>query len=400
MGVDVLRMERPLDEEVRLFQATEVLGPIGEINRTGSHYVFAHSDNNSLAAVNRILRAGGEVSWALDEFDMDGTSFAKGAFVVDANSVDFDTLRGISRETHIPMTGGIVGVESKPLTAPRIAVYKSWVANMDAGWIRYILERYDFEYQVLTDAEVRAGSLEKRFDVVILSDQGSGSIINGHRKGTIHPDYVGGITTGGVENLKRFVRAGGTLISNKNSNDLVIDAFRLPLRNVLRGISRNEFNIPGAVLRMNYVTDHPIAFGMPEEGAAYFAAGARGYEIVTAEDLESEEEEEEEGAGGARGQRGQQTAQAGQRGGRRGGGAGTSTAPMDTDLEVGVAARYPDDALLISGWQIGEENLYGKIAVAQVRIEEGNAVLFGFNVHNRAQAYGTFKLLFNAIYNR
>ncbi len=73
---------------------------------------------------------------------------------------------------------------------------------------------------------------------------------------------------------------------------------------------------------------------------------------------------------------------------------------MDTDLEVEVAARYPDDALLISGWQIGEENLHGKIAVAQVRIEEGNAVLFGFNVHNRAQAYGTFKLLFNAIYNR
>ena len=33
-----------------------------------------------------------------------------------------------------------------------------------------------------------------------------------------------------------------------------------------------------------------------------------------------------------------------------------------------------------------------------VPFEKGNVVLFGFNVHNRAQSYANFKLLFNAIY--
>lgn len=378
MGVDVLRMDRPLDEDVRLFRADEVLGPIGEIGRTGSSYVFSHTDNNSVTAVNRILGAGGDVSWALAEVTVDGVTLPAGAFIVDANSLDLEILRDIAQETHVAMTGGMVNVDSKQISAPRIALYKSWVASMDAGWIRYILEMYGFAYELLPDDEVRAGDLRDRFDVIILSDQGAGSIINGHRKGTIHPDFVGGITTGGVDNLKRFVRAGGTLISNKNSNDLVIDAFRLPLRNATRGVSRNDFNIPGAILKMHYETDYPLSFGMPEEGAAYFSSGARGYEIITEEDLKKAEEEEEES-----------------------GRATPSSGPVpDTDLSVSVAARYPDDSLLVSGWQLGEEILYGKAAIVDVPIEAGNVVLFGFNVHNRAQAYGTFKLLFNAIYNR
>ena len=32
---------------------------------------------------------------------------------------------------------------------------------MDAGWISYILDSYEFPFHALTDAEIRAGNLDK-----------------------------------------------------------------------------------------------------------------------------------------------------------------------------------------------------------------------------------------------
>lgn len=357
MGVDSREMSATLKVSTTLI--TEAVPPPGTITESGSHYVFSHSDNNSFTALNRILEAGGKISWALDDFILGGKRYPKGTFVVEAGSITSNTLSVIASETLIPMRGGTVRVESRQLQEPRIALYKSWVANMDAGWCTLIFEQYGFPYYLLTDAEVKAGNLRERFDVIILPDQGANSIINGHRKGTMPPDYVGGITQDGVNNLKVFVEAGGTLICNKSSTDLAINSFRLPVRNVLRGVSRNDFNCPGSILKMDYDTGHPLAFGMPEEGIAFFSGG-RVFEILPDTLKTSENESEKQ--------------------------------PPQ------VVARYPDESLLLSGWMIGEEKIRGKAAILNVSIGEGKVVLFGFNVHNRAQAYLTFKLLFNAMY--
>ena len=64
-----------------------------------------------------------------------------------------------------------------------------------------------------------------------------------------------------------------------------------------------------------------------------------------------------------------------------------------------IVASYPDEPLMASGWMIGEDIIQNKAAIMNVPFGKGNVVLFGFNVHNRAQAYSTFKLLFNALYN-
>ena len=58
-----------------------------------------------------------------------------------------------------------------------IALYKSWVASMDAGWISLVFELYDFKFHWLTDAEIKAGNLRNRFDVIVFSDQRAASII-------------------------------------------------------------------------------------------------------------------------------------------------------------------------------------------------------------------------------
>ncbi|MCP4707589.1 MAG: hypothetical protein GY869_03105 [Planctomycetes bacterium] len=63
-----------------------------------------------------------------------------------------------------------------------------------------------------------------------------------------------------------------------------------------------------------------------------------------------------------------------------------------------AVAEYSNDNLLMSGWILGEDKIKGKAAIIDAPYGDGNVILFGFNVHNRAQSYVNFKLLLNALY--
>jgi hypothetical protein len=161
---------------------------------------------------------------------------------------------------------------------------------------------------------------------------------------------VGGITEAGADNIKRFVEAGGTLVCNKTSLEFALQLFDFPIENTLRGVSRNEFFVPGSILRMDYDTSHPLAYGMESRSIGYISGQ---YALEVASDAE--------------------------------------------EMGIQVVARYPEEQLLLSGFLAGEERLHGKAAVIEVEVGEGRVVLFGFNVQNRAQAHATHKLLYNAM---
>ena len=363
MGIRAHEMSTPL--KIQMSKIEKAVPPNIRIEGRGSHYVFSNRDNHSFTAVNRILKADGKVSCALSDFTLGGRKYPKGTFVVYSNSISGNTLRNIASDTHVSMQGGKASVKTKPVRKSRIALYKSWAANMDAGWISYILDKYEFTYHVLRDAEVKAGDLHDRFDVIILPDQRASSIINGHRKGTMPPNFIGGITSDGVENLRTFVEEGGVLVCNKSSVNLAIDQFNLPVKNVTKDVKPDSFNCPGSLLKVNYDMSHPITLGMEEKSLAYFGRG-HAYEMIT-DTTKTEESTEKKSA--------------------------QEEAPPPK-----IVAIYPDDTLLISGWLIGENVIREKAAILDVPYKKGKIFLFGFNVHNRAQTYLTFKLLFNAIY--
>jgi hypothetical protein len=328
----------------------------------GSRAVFSRADNNSYKAVNRIQAAGGRVSAALEEFTLAGTRYPAGTFIVDRSSISGSALRDIASTTHIDMTGGAPNVRSSLVPTPRIGLYQSWVASMDAGWSKLLFDEYDFPYEDIHDADVRVGQLKERFDVIVLPDMSPQQIIEGHAKGTMPPDYVGGMTEEGMTNLKRFVQDGGTLVCNKTSLELALTLFDLPIENSLRGVSRNEFFVPGSILRMDYDASHPLAYGMEPRSIGYISGQ---YALEVASDV----------AAGEAGETG------------------------DGDRStVHVVARFPDEPLLLSGFLAGEERLHGKASVIEAEVGQGRVILFAFNVQNRAQAHATHKLLYNAIF--
>ncbi|HUX08475.1 MAG TPA: hypothetical protein VMX35_14330, partial [Acidobacteriota bacterium] len=72
--------------------------------------------------------------------------------------------------------------------------------------------------------------------------------------------------------------------------------------------------------------------------------------------------------------------------------------PVHNNENYQVVARYPDHDPLQSGWLIGPQHLFGKASLVEAGMGKGKIILIGFRPQLRAQAHGTFKILFNSIY--
>ena len=238
-----------------------------------------------------------------------------------------------------------------PLRRPRLGVFEPWGGNRDAGWTRWVLEQHEFPYRRLRNADLRTPDLLDRFDVVILPEMGAAELIRGRRGQKIRPEYRDGIGVDGVRNLRRFVQAGGTLNTLGNSARIAMDHLETPVSDRVRGARPGTFLAPGSIVRVVVDTQHPIGYGMPPEADAMFVAN--GAYLPSSRAAE----------------------------------AATTT-----------VVHYPDAPLQRSGWLIGEERLRGTGAVLEVREGRGRIILHTFRVQHRGQTWGTFKLLFNAIF--
>ena len=90
----------------------------------------------------------------------------------------------------------------------RVGLYRAWVANIDEGWTRWILENYDFAPVTLRNGDIQAGNLRDRFDAIILPDAMPETIRNGFGPGIVPGEYTGGIGELGTRGAAR-IRAGG-----------------------------------------------------------------------------------------------------------------------------------------------------------------------------------------------
>src|SRR5262249_22772884 len=128
----------------------------------------------------------------------------------------------------------------RDLRPRRIALYQPWVPSMDEGWTRYVLEEFRIPYTTVHNAEVRAGRLRERFDVVLVPSIEPKTLTDGYAPDATEPAYVGGLGSEGVAALRAFVREGGRLVCLDASCEFAIDALHLPVRNVLKGLPSSD----------------------------------------------------------------------------------------------------------------------------------------------------------------
>ena len=80
-------------------------------------------------------------------------------------------------------------------------------------------------------------------------------LMNGFRVGSVPGQYAGGIEQDGLNNLREFVRAGGTLVAFNQAASGLVPLMSLPVRNVLQGLSNEKFYCAGSLLRVEM--EHP-----------------------------------------------------------------------------------------------------------------------------------------------
>ena len=321
--------------------------PAGAVE-SAPKYAFALDPrvNDSATAVNALLSAGQPVRRATSTVKTRGGELPAGAFLVDPRAA------GPLTQQASKLGLKVAAVDTAPskvatLKAPRIGLYKAVGGNADEGWTRYIFERFGFGYTSLLDAEIRKGDLHSKYDVIVLPDASYASMRDGRRAGTLPEELTGGMTAAGVANLKKFVEDGGTLVTLNDAAELPIKAFQLPVTDVTEGVPSDKFYVPGSILRNTTDNTDPLAYGLADEFSAF---------------------------------------------------ASSSPAFTVTGDGVRTVAKYPASDVLKSGWLLGEDVIAGKANVLDAKVGKGDVAILGFKPQHRAQAHGTYKLLFNALY--
>ena len=345
MGVTVDRITENFNASTS--DITEKLKPVaGAVSGNGKYgYAFSNKDNLSAKAINRLQKAGYTVSILKEATD----GMEAGSVLVRSKRGLDDKVKEISTEMGLNFNGidKKPSVETAELNKVKIGIYKSWQANMDEGWSRWMFEQFEFDLDTLHNAEIKNADLSQ-YSAIIMPSQSPRGIKDGSNR--MPENLRGGIGEEGVAKLDAYAKNGGAIIFFDDASNFAIEEFKLPVTNVLKELKSSEFFIPGSLIRTDIMTDHPLAFGMQPQVAASFDNG-RAFKVNA----------------GAEG--------------------------------IEEVARYASKDLLMSGWAMGEDKyLANTSAMLNVNYGNGDLVLFGFGPQFRGQPRGTYKLIFNSIY--
>jgi hypothetical protein len=276
MGVTSVTVKSHFD--TALSPVTRAEPPSPEVARGGaktSAFLLGHEPNDSLIAVNRLLKSGYQVYWSQTAFPSTGKSYAAGTMIIPAQGTRQGQVRRIAQALSLPLASADepLAVEAYKLRPLRLALFNPWGGNMDEGWTKLLLERFEFPFEEIRPAEVRSGDFARRFDVVVFADQAPASILDGSSPDRIPPEYAGGIGQEGLDHLREFVRGGGTVVALGSASGLFIKSWGLPV-DAVAGMKNTDFFCPGSILDVRVDNTHPAGYGMPESASGFFARSA------------------------------------------------------------------------------------------------------------------------------
>jgi hypothetical protein len=328
----------------------------GKISKGQYGYVIDGKLNDSFTAVNILFNNKINVK----RVDKAGNGVNPGDFIVPASTKE-SLLKDIAQKTGVgfaPLNKDATSV-SRSVKRLRIGMYQRYLGgNMDEGWTRLLLERFEFPYSTMFDKDIKASDLIKKYDVIILPDDGlkrmTGKNMSDNEKRrweSYPPEYRSGFGQAGIDALRNFVEQGGTLLTFGKAGELPIKELKVPIRNVVENVSSKDFWSPGSTLRLNIDNSNPLAYGMPATGLALFVGDNDVYQVI----------------------------------------------PTPKNENIERIATFVDRDLMESGWLIGEDVIADKAAMVSVKMKKGKVVMIGFRPQHRVQTHGTFKFVFNAL---
>ena len=342
-GVKIITIKSDINTDLSLVRSIEP--PKGKLSGKNKQngYLLDFRSNQAVKALQKLYDQSSELYWLRDSVATSKKKLPPGTIWIKSKDEPF--IKSIVKEFSVDVyrAGKIESTQAYQLSKPRVGLYQSYDAPIDEGWTRYVLEQYNIAYSTLHNDDIKTGDLADLYDVIILPHQSVDKIVNGV-KDSLPPQYCGGIEEVGVDQLKRFVEKGGTLITLNAACGLPLTYFWLGVKDVTKDLSEQEYNVPGSLLKIIVDTSNPIGYGLPREVAGF-----------------------------------------------------NYKSPAFELAEGQPVATYPGQNLLLNGWITGEKYISLKAAIAELELGRGSVILIGLRPQFRAQARGTFKFLFNAI---
>lgn len=379
MGVEFHRVLEGFDGPFRAVPDT-LVPPPGQVrgppNPQG--FLLSHEVNNAFKAVYRLLAGGRSVYWITSPVTAGGETFPEGTFFIPGGREVRGVLEGFARELGVDFIGVVQPPQGPAmvLERPRIGLWDRYGGSMPSGWIRFILDEFGYDYQVVYPAELDAGGLREKFDVLIFPDGaipaglgrggpggggGGAGGLRGMGGGQTTPSQVPAAYRGRLGNIslettlpriREFLEQGGVVLALESSTALGRH-LGLPVQDHLRDAQGNpyrseEFYIPGSLLEVRVLKESPVSHGL-------------GDRVVVTYDQ----------------------------------------SPVfrlpDRSPILRPVAVFDSPNPLRSGWAWGQEKLQGGVAMLEARVGEGTLFLFGPQITFRGQPHGTFPFFFNGI---
>jgi len=367
--------------------ADVVAPPAGKVAAvpSGGAYLLSHKPNDAFVAVNRLLKSNEEVYWIKSPFTANGRTYPAGTMFIPAKASTAAVVQKLAADKGLTFdaaggrpSAGTGPAEMMKLKPVRIGLWDQYGGSMPSGWVRWMLEQYEFPFEVVYPKTLDAGNLISKYDVLVFVAGGipAATAAGGGRGGdagefagrqpeaetipTKFHDRLGQVTVAKtVPQLRKFLDDGGTILTIGTSTAMGYHV-GLPIRNALveraqgfaeRPLPPEKFYVPGSLLEARVDTMHPLAYGIDERPMVFFDHSPA-FRLQPEAALQG----------------------------------------------VKAVAWFDSPTPLRSGWAWGQQYLDEAVAIIDAPVGKGHLVLFGPEITWRAQPHATFKFLFNGIY--
>lgn len=366
-----IQFDRILDEFSGPFETLTYgeLEPVPSVETPESNVGFflSSKENDAFSLVNELLKEGISVT----RIQSITENMPLGSFFIPASAAPSLSEKAAKYGLSITAAKSIP-TDTQLIKPSRIALFDTYGGSMPSGWVRWILEQYNFDFQLVFAKEIDEGNLNQKYDAILFISGGipamgaSGEPRWGgpapeekdipeayrHMLGSISPEKS-------IPQIKSFLENGGKVVAVGSASNLAYH-LNLPIKNALVEIQRDgsekplageKYYVPGSVLVSRVDTSLNANWGLNDHVDVLFN-NSPVFKLKPESKLQGFE----------------------------------------------VLSWFDTKTPLKSGWAWGQSYLEDGITAFSAPVGKGKLYVYGPEITYRAQSHGTFKMLFNHLY--